>query len=114
MGRYRSAAHLSAGRMKIVASLVRPVEAETPYAGRIVSYEPLGTLWLSLGARRRRERTEAGVTRGVEIMSATVRADPRLAEGLIVRFGGADWAVVGIEAEPKAAGRARLNLERSR
>lgn len=100
--------------MKIVASLARPVEAQTPYGGRVVSYEPMGTLWLALGARRRRERTDAGVTRGVETLSATVRADPRLAEGLIVRFGGADWGVVGVEADPKAAGRARLNLERAR
>ncbi len=52
--------------------------------------------------------------RGVETLSATVRADPRLAEGLVVRFGGADWSVVGIEADPKAAGRVRLNLERVR
>jgi hypothetical protein len=50
----------------------------------------------------------------VETLSATVRADPRLAEGLVVRFGGADWSVVGIEADPKAAGRVRLNLERAR
>jgi len=100
--------------VKIVASLVRAVEAETPYGGRAVSYEPVGSLWLSLGARRRRERTEGGVTRGVETLSATVRADPRLAEGLIVRFGGADWGVAGIEADPKAAGRVRLNLERTR
>jgi len=48
--------------VKIVASLVRAVEAETPYGGRLVSYEPVGSLWLSLGARRRRERTEGGVT----------------------------------------------------
>ena len=100
--------------MKVVASLVRPVEAETPYGGRVVSYEPVGSLWLSLGARRRRERTEGGAARGVETLSATVRADPRLAEGLIARFGGADWSLVGIEADPKAAGRVRLNLERAR
>ncbi len=104
--------------MKVVASLMRPVEAQTPYGGRVVSYEPVGSLWLALGARRRRERTEGGVTRGVETLSATTRADPRLAEGaaegLIVRFGGADWGVVGVEVDPKAAGRARLNLERAR
>ena len=100
--------------MKVVASLVRPVEAETPYGGRVVSYELVGSLWLELGARRRRERTEGGVTRGVETLSATVRSDPRLAEGLVVRFGGADWGVLGLEADPKAAGRVRLNLERAR
>ena len=41
-------------------------------------------------------------------------ADPRLAEGMVVRFGGADWGVAGLEADPKAAGRVRLNLERAR
>lgn len=100
--------------MKVVASLMRAVEAETPYGGRVVSYEPVGSLWLALGARRRRERTESGVTRGVETLSATVRSDPRLAERLVVRFGGADWSVVGIEADPRAAGRVRLNLEQAR
>ena len=100
--------------MRLLGNLLQPVEAETPYGGRVVSYEPVGSLWLSLGARRRRERTEGGVTRGVETLSATVRADPRLEEGLVVRFGGADWAVVGIEADPKAAGRVRLNLEWAR
>lgn len=100
--------------MKVVASLMRAVEAETPYGGRVVSYEPVGSLWLALGARRRRERTESGVTRGVETLSATVQSDPRLAERLVVRFGGADWSVVGIEADPRAAGRVRLNLEQAR
>ena len=54
------------------------------------------------------------MTRGVETLSATVRSDPRLSEGLVVRFGGADWGVVGIEADPRAAGRVRLNLEQAR
>ena len=98
--------------MKVVASLVRPVEAETPYGGRVVSYEPVGSLWLALGARRRRERTEAGVTRGVETLSATVRADPRLVEGRVLRFGGADWRIVAVDAGD--AGRASLSLERAR
>ena len=93
----------------------RTVEAETPDGGRSVSFEPAGSAWLKCGARRRRERTDADAgPRGVETLSATVRADPRLAEGLVVRFGGADWGVVGVEADPKAAGRARLNLERAR
>src|SRR5690606_31430297 len=100
--------------MKVVASLVRPVEAQTPYGGRVVSYEPVGSLWLSLGARRRRERTDAGVTRGGGARSAAVRAGPGVEEGLVVRFGGADWGGVGVEADPKAAGRVRLSLERAR
>lgn len=100
--------------MKAVAGLHRPVEVETPYGGRAVSYEPMGSLWLAPAARRRRERTDGGVTRGVETLSAGARADPRLAEGLVARFGGADWTIVGIEPDPKAAGRLRLSLERGR
>ena len=34
--------------MKVVASLVRPVTAQTPYGGQVVSYEPVGSLWLAL------------------------------------------------------------------
>lgn len=100
--------------MKVVAGLHRPVEAETPYGGRVVSYEPMGSLWLALGARRRRQRTEAGVTQGVEILIATTRADPRLEPGMLVRFGGADWRIEGVEPDPERAGRARLEMERAR
>lgn len=100
--------------MKVVAGLHRPVEAETPYGGRVVSYEPVGGVWLALGARRRRERTEGGVTRGVETLAATTRADQRLEPGLVIRFGGADWRIEGVEPDPIKAGRVRLELERAR
>lgn len=100
--------------MRVVAGLHRPVEVETPYGGRAVSYEPMGALWLALGARRRRQRTEAGATQGVEILTAATRADPRLAPGLTVRFGGADWRIESVAPDPERAGRARLEMERAR
>ncbi|WP_292095736.1 head-tail adaptor protein [Brevundimonas sp.] len=97
-----------------MAGLHRPVEAETPYGGRVVSYEPMGVVWLAPGARRRRERTEGGVTRGLETLAATTRTDERLEPGLVVRFGGADWRIEGVEPDPERAGRMRLALERTR
>ena len=66
------------------------VEAETPYGGRAVSWEPLGWAWLKLGARRRRERSEPGGLRAVEVVTAETRSDPRLIAGRVLRFGGAD------------------------
>ena len=99
---------------RVLAQLLQPVEAETPYGGRAVSYEPLGSVWLSLDGRRRRERTEAGVTRSIETAEAETRADPRLGEERIVRFGGADWAIAAVDGDPDRPGRVTLSLERGR
>ena len=97
--------------MKTLAELFEAVEAETPYGGRSVSYEPVGSAWLKLGARRRRERREAGGVRAVEIVTAETRADARLEVGRVLRFGGADWRIRSGET---VGGRAILNLERMR
>ena len=97
--------------MKTLAGLFEALEAETPYGGRSVSYEPVGSAWLKLGARRRRERREAGGVRAVEIVTAETRADARLEVGRVLRFGGADWRIRSGET---LGGRAILNLERMR
>jgi hypothetical protein len=112
-GRYRPSGYLSAG-MKGLGQLLEPVEAETPYGGRAVSYAPLGAVWLRLEGRRRRERTEAGLTSAVETATAETRADPRLIEGRVIRFGGADWTLAAVEPDPDRPGRTTLTLERSR
>ena len=95
--------------MKVLAGLFAGIEAETPYGGRSVTWEPLGSAWLRLGARRRRETNEAGTFRAVETVTAETRADPRLTAGQMLRFGGADWRIVSDET---VGGRAILNLER--
>lgn len=99
---------------RVLASLLDPVEAETPYGGRAISYEPLGSVWLRLEGRRRRQATEAGGTSAIEVATGETRADPRLAEGRIIRFGGADWTIAAVDADPDRPGRTRLGLERSR
>jgi hypothetical protein len=98
--------------VRVVAGLFEMVETETPYGGRAVSHEPVGSAWLRCGARRRSERGEADQRRVVEIMAAEARADPRLAVGRMLRFGGADWDLVSVE--PVRPGRAKLGLERRR
>ena len=97
--------------MKTLAGLFEALEAETPYGGRSVSYEPVGSAWLKLGARRRRERREADGVRAVEIVTAETLADARLEVGRVLRFGGADWQIRSGET---VGGRAILNLERMR
>lgn len=97
--------------MKVLAELLQGVESETPYGGRAVSWEPLGWAWLKLGARRRREKSEPGGARAVEIVTAETRSDARLAEGRVLRFGGGDWRIVSGET---VGGRVILNLERMR
>lgn len=97
--------------MKLLAGLFAPLEAETPYGGRSVSWEPVGSAWLKLGARRRRDRSESGGLRAVETVTAETRADGRLTPGRMLRFGGADWRIVSGET---VGGRAILNLERVR
>lgn len=100
--------------MRVLASLFEVMEAETAQGGRAKTYEALGVAWLSLGARRRRERTEAGVTRGTETLTAETRADARLAEGRVLRFGGADWAIVAVDGVDGRPGRVSVGLERAR
>lgn len=97
--------------MKTLAGLFEPLETETPYGGRSVTWEPLGSAWLKPGARRRRERSEAGALRAVETVTAETRADVRLTPGRMLRFGGGDWRIVSGET---VGGRAILNLERRR
>ena len=98
--------------MRILAGLFQPVEAETPYGGRSVTFEAVGSAWLKCGARRRIERGEGDQRRAVETMGAEARADSRLAVGRVLRFGGADWRIVA--AQDVRPGRVRLDLERVR
>lgn len=97
--------------MKVLAELFEGVESETPYGGRAVSWEPLGSAWLKLGPRRRREKTEPGGVRAIETAAAQTRSDVRLTVGRMLRFGGGDWGIVSGET---VGGRAILNLERIR
>jgi len=99
--------------MRVIAGLFRPVEAPTAQGGRSVFYEAMGQVWLKVGARRRREKGEAGAVVVMETMRALARSDPRLEEGLRVRFGGADWALVAVDVGD-VAGRMVLELERVR
>ena len=104
---YRPAAYLRA----VLAELLQGVESETPHGGRAVSWEQLGSAWLKLGGRRRREKNEPGGARAVEMVTAETRSDARLATGRVLRFGGGDWRIVSGET---VGGRAILNLERTR
>lgn len=97
--------------MKVLAELLEGVETETPYGGRAVSWEPLGSAWLKLGARRRRERREPDGLKANETVTAETRSDVRLMVGRVLRFGGSDWRIVSGET---VGGRAILNLERTR
>jgi hypothetical protein len=97
--------------VRTLAGLFEAVEAQTPYGGRSVTYEPVGSAWLKLGARRRREKTEAGLTRGIETVTAETRSDARLVNGRVLRFAGTDWRIVSGET---VGGRAILSLERVR
>ncbi len=96
----------------MLAGLYRAVEAQTPYGGRSVTFEAVGSVWLRAGTRRRVERGEGDQRRSTEMMRAGTRADPRLAVGRVLRFGGGDWTIQLI-AEPQP-GRVELELERTR
>ena len=98
--------------MRVLAGLFQPVEAETPYGGRSVTFEAVGSAWLKCGTRRRGERGEGDQRRTVENLSAEARADERLTVGRVLRFGGADWDLVSVEA--LRLGRVKLGLERVR
>ncbi len=95
--------------MRALAGLFQGVEAETPYGGRAISWEPMGSAWLKLGGRRRLEKSETGGVRAIEKVTAETRADARLAAGRMLRFSGGDWRIVSGET---VGGQAILNLER--
>lgn len=97
--------------MRVLAELFEGVESQTPYGGRAVSWEPLGSAWLKLGPRRIREKTEAGEARVTEVVTAEARADARLSAERVLRFGGADWRIRAVET---VGGQAILKLERTR
>jgi len=99
------------GALKVMAGLFAGLESETPSGGRAVFWEPLGSAWLKLGRRRRRERSEAGGVRAIETVTAETRSDARLEAGRMLRFGGGDWRIVTGET---VGGRAILGLERMR
>ena len=98
----------------MLGELLEAIEAETPFGGQAVSYVALGSVWLRLDGRRRRERSEAGGLGLLETATAEVRTDPRLSEGRVIRFGGADWTIVQVEVEADRPGRSQLGLERTR
>ena len=99
--------------MRVLARIEQAVESETPYGGRVVTWEHQGMVWLACGARRRREWSDVGqAARSVETMTATCRRDVRVVAGRVLQFGGADWAVRGVETA--GAGRLKLDLERAR
>lgn len=100
--------------MRVLAELLQPTAAETPYGGRSVTYAPVGVFWLAPGARRRRARSEAGGERTLETLTAVTRVDPRLVEGRVLRFGGADWTIAAVDADDGRLSKANLTLERSR
>lgn len=95
--------------MRVLAGLFEGLESQTPYGGRAVSWESVGSAWLKTGPRRRREKSEAGRARILEAMTAEARADARLTAGRMLRFGGADWRIRSVET---VGGQAILNLER--
>jgi hypothetical protein len=98
--------------VRVLAGLYRVVEAETPYGGRSVTFETVGSTWLKCGARRRGERGDGDQRRVTESLTAEARNDPRLAVGRVLRFGGADWTVLTVE--DLRPGRTKLGLERTR
>lgn len=95
--------------MRVLAGLFEGLESQTPYGGRAVSWEPVGSAWLKVGPRRRREKSEPGAIRVTEVMTAEARADSRLTPERVLRFGGADWRIRSVET---VGGQAILTLER--
>jgi len=97
--------------VRVLGELFEGVGGRTPYGGRAVSWEPLGSAWLKLGPRRIHEKTEAGEARVMEAVTAEARADARLTAERVLRFGGADWRIRAVET---VGGQAILKLERTR
>lgn len=92
----------------IVAEVLEPIEAETPYGGRSISWVEHGQAWLRPGAERPVERVEDGRLREGRRLTAQARCDERLKIGRVLRFRGGDWRVREVTPD---GGRMRLELE---
>lgn len=100
------------GPPKILAELLEPVEAETPYGGRSTTYLPLGLVWLSPKGASERQRVIAGRDLATARRAVEAREDGRLTVGRVLRFGGGDWRIRDIE--PVRFGWLELGLEAAR
>lgn len=100
------------GPPKILAELLEPVEAETPYGGRSTTYLPLGLVWLSPGGASERQRVVAERDLATARRTVEAREDGRLNAGRVLRFGGGDWRIRGVEAV--RFGWTELSLEAAR
>lgn len=98
------------GPMRTWATVSDGVMSETPHGGQTIDWEQIGQVWLKLGARRRRERVEAGRLRVLETATAETWMDHRLTPGRRLGFEDADWSVVAVET---IGGRMILSLERT-
>lgn len=98
--------------MRVLATVWRGTRSVTAQGGAVVFHEPVGSVWLKPGARRRREREDAGGGHVVETMKAQVRSDPRLKEGMQLRFAGGHWTLVSIDLS--GVSRWTLEMERVR
>lgn len=97
---------------KVLAELLEPVEAETPYGGRSTTYLPLGQVWLSPKSVSTRERVVAEREHATARRTVEAREDRRLTLGRVLRFGGGDWRIRAVEAV--RFGRVELELEAAR
>ena len=102
---------MTARRRALLAQLFEVTEAETPYGGRSLMYEPLGYAWLKVGPVKRRGRAEAGTDAATGTRDVEARADARLTIGRMLRFDGADWRIASGDT---VDGRSLLQLERAR
>jgi len=100
--------------LRLLAELLEPVDGHTPSGEWTRSYVPLGVVWLKTAATRRREKSDGVAIRTVEAMTVETRTDPRLAEGRVLRFGGGDWSLIGLQGTAARPGRVELVLERGR
>lgn len=95
------------------AELFTVAEAETALGGRERSLEPLGRLWIAVRRTHRSVRSEGGGPPVGRLRSvAESGLDDRVAEGIRVRFEGADWRLVHALRNAPRMGRMTLTLER--
>ena len=83
---------------RVLAELLGPVEAETPYGGRSTTYLPLGPVWLRPKSASERERVVAERAHSTARRVVEAREDGRLTVGRVLRFGGGDWRIRAVEA----------------
>ncbi len=108
----RSSRGAGLAQLRRLARLEAPVESETPFGGRTVSWEPAADLWVAMSPMRARDVAQGGVARTVAVARAEAREHPAAEAGMRLELDGMVWRVAAVDRAGAEPGRMILHIEK--